>query len=75
MRSFSETFLFDWESADLLMSWHTPYLPKSGIRYDPLFSQSPFFNQFPLHIGFGVTLPLKKTKILVNLLHIKGTSN
>ena len=42
MQSFSEKFIFVWESADLVMSWHAPCLPK-WRRYHPLFFyQTPF---------------------------------
>ena len=53
MQSFSEKFIFVWESADLVMSWHAPYLPKWGRKNTPS-----FFTRFSSPLNLKTVHPL-----------------
>ena len=61
MQSLSENFLFVWESADLVMSWHAPCLPKWGRKHQPLFFARPPTPSPPLLVN--VPYPPKKKQI------------
>ena len=75
MESLSENFLFVWESADFVMSWHAPCLQKHD---PPIFLQAPFSHFLESeNCPFLVRVLLfpKKTDCSVNSRNIKIKSN
>ena len=73
MRSFFEKFIFVWESADLVMSWQAPCLPKMKEITPPLFLPDSFSLLPPKNQIFRWTsiIKLKVTKFLIKLSQFK----